>query len=200
MAECVEEVRRKLLIVGHSHVNVFGFPSQIKDGAYNFVDVPHESQQIFGFATKVGPYERAHWDLLLENASDFDILILWIGSQHLAEFLFQENAPFDFVMASNPRLPLQPGVRIVPEAVIRNYQMRFLSQLDDLLARLAIRPAGRVFVGETPPPKGDDLALRSLMIREAHFLNRARMLGMNIADVVFTPRSLRLKLWCVIQE
>ena len=188
------------MIAGHSHVQALGFsPLAVGDGP-NLIPLSVERDDVYGFATADGPYSPKYWDKLVEIARGKDILILWIGSQHLAEFLFQEGEPFDFLIASRPDLPVDSSVKLVPESLVRHYQMSFLSALDAFLERLKDVGDSRVFIGATPPPKGDDDALKTLLTYEDHFQRRARMLGLDIGTVRLTAPAVRLKLWLVIHE
>ena len=191
---------RLALIAGHSHVYTFQFSSYAQDRSPTTVPVPIAPPYVRGFATTIGPYERSYWEDLINHAADADVVILWQGSQHLAEFLFRHAIPFDFVVATHPHLPLELKSRIVPESLVREYECRFLVDLDWVLMRLAERPAGRTFVCETPPPKGDDAALRELMLGEPYFQDRARLLGLDLSQARLSPRTLRLKLWLVIHQ
>lgn len=195
-----QKSERLVLIAGHSHVYTFQFSSYAGDRSPAVLPVPIAPPYVRGFATTAGPYERSYWEDLIDHAADADIIILWQGSQHLAEFLFQHPSPFDFVVATHPHLPIEAESRIVPESLVREYQCRFLIDLDWVLMRLAERPSGRTFVCETPPPKGDDAALRELMIGEPYFQDRARSIGLDLSQVQLSPRILRLKLWIVIHE
>lgn len=193
-------VQRKILIAGHSHVYALQFSSFTEDPSPAFVRLPNAPDSIRGFATHAGPYDPSYWDALVAHADDWDVLILWQGSQHLSEFLFNYDQPFDFMVATHPALPLVDGARLVPETLVREHQCRFLVELDSVLLRLAKRNAGRVFICETPPPKGDNFALRKLMLDEPYFQERAKAFSLDIAQIPLSPPIIRLKLWIVVYE
>lgn len=191
---------RPLFIAGHSHVYAFKFNSIAPDESSLLVKLDFPRDNVFGFARIGGAYKDTYWEALIEEAEHKDILIFWLGSQHLAEFLFEEGETFDFIVSSHPEIPPRPGVQIVPESLVRVYQTAFFKGLDDILSRLKARPGCRVFVGATAPPKGDDSALRAFMNKEKHFQDRAELLSLDIATTPLTPRATRLKLWFVIDE
>jgi hypothetical protein len=187
----------KIVIAGHSHVCVFQFWSHNQAG---FIPLPLLDGQVLGFCTMDGPYHDSYWDELVEHAAGKTIVILWLGSQHLAEFLFAPDQPFDFFLSRHPGLPLQCGAQLIPESVVREYQSYRLIKLDAVIKRLKDQPDCRILLCATPPPKGDDDALRPLMIEELFFQTQGELWGLDLTNVALTPPIVRLKLWLVIDD
>lgn len=191
---------RPLVIAGHSHTFVFGFNPTAGDGPAGLVPIPATRGETYGFATTAGPYQESYWAELAHVSAGKDVAVLWLGSQHLAEFLFEADTAFDFFVASRPDLAVDESAQLLPEALIREYQARHLAGLGPAMDRLAAQPGCRVFLVGTPPPKGDDADLRRIMMTEAFFQDRAQRAGLDLAAVPFTTPLVRLKLWLVIQD
>ncbi|MBR0644715.1 hypothetical protein [Plastoroseomonas hellenica] len=189
-----------IIIAGHSHVFAFQFGSTAVHNPPGLIPLPMPRENVYGFATTAGPYQPSYWDELVEQAAGKTILLFWLGSQHLAEFLFEHEEPFDFILAQRPELPLQETARLVPEALVREYQASFLAALGEVLDRLVAQPGCRIFLGATAPPKGDDAELRSFMMAEPFFQQQAASFGLDLATARFTPPTVRLKLWLTIQD
>jgi hypothetical protein len=164
------------------------------------VALPIAKGAAFGFSTSNGPYVDSYWDDLLGQAPGRDVILFWLGSQHLADFLFEADPVFDLILADRPDLPLEQGATLLPEGLVREYEKTFLGGLEKSIDRLKREPDCRVFVAATTPPKGDDDELRALMMAEPFFQDRAKRFGLDITNVRFTPRFVRLKLWLVIQQ
>ena len=183
---------RPILIAGHSHAYALGLPDAAAEASPGIVAIQP------GVLGLVGgwPRDDQYWAALVGKSTEATPAIVWQGSQHLGDFLFADP-PFDFVLSSQPDLPANENVVLVPEAAVRELQMRHLMDLVELLKRLE---GSSPMVVATPPAKGDDEALRAFVMSEPHFQQQAEALGIDLAKAPILPRWTRYKLWAVIQE
>ena len=183
---------KPILIAGQSHAYALGLPGAAAEAAPATVEIKP------GILGLVGgwPRDDRYWTALVEASAEATPAVVWEGSQHLGDFLFADP-PFDFVLSSQPDLPLNENVALVPEAAVRELQIRHLIGLAELLKRLDRK---NPMVVATPPAKGDDEALRGFVMSEVHFQNQAEVLGIDLAEATIMPRWTRYKLWAVIQE
>ncbi|MEZ5316380.1 MAG: hypothetical protein R2752_03160 [Vicinamibacterales bacterium] len=145
------------------------------------------------------PRESDYWDALVDAAPGRVVWLSWLGNEHIAEFLFAPDPPFDFIPRSRPYGPIAPDARLVPESLVRAHFQRYVADLAPLLARLRAVARLVVVVGP-PPPKGDDDALRRRLRNEAHFRTRLAAIGIDAAGARLTPPHVRARLWRVIQD
>jgi hypothetical protein len=126
----------RFIAFGHSHIVAFA------KGAYEYQasDLTGEAPRIEGrfvylydpFYNPVlqGPLEAPQLNpklsaqlpklsaQLTELPWDFVVLVCG-GNEHNVLGIVRNKRPFDFVLSSEPDLPLQPGHELVPEALIR---------------------------------------------------------------------------------
>jgi hypothetical protein len=115
------------------------------------------------------------------------------GNAHNFMGLFEHPAAYDFVLPSQPDLPLQPNAQIVPYAYVSEVMRNFLALDLKVLNALKIAANGSpVFHIESPPPVEDnDFCQNNL---PPSFLTKGYA-NMKIASPVF-----RYKLWRLHSE
>lgn len=189
---------RRFILAGHSHAHSLGITNPSVPNAIELQAIDYLQGKVLGLS---GPAPRtpAYWDALVREAKDSTVLLVWNGNQHLAKFLFEIDRPFDFFLASQPAWETSEA-DIVPEAQVREALDGGNAFLYQLLGRLKEVPGCRVVLLGTPPPKGDDARLRHFIQREAFFVQLASKAGSNVNHIRLTDRSVRLKLWTVIQD
>jgi hypothetical protein len=190
---------RRYILAGQSHAFSLGLPNPLPSAAPAIDPVDGLNGSVLGL-TGGSPRQPSYWDALVANAEDTTVLLIWNGNQHLARFLFQTGAPFDFHLAAHPGMAVSSEAAIVPESLVREVLEEGNSMLRPVAARLrAVKSCSLVLLG-TPPPKGNDRRLRSILPKDLHFVRAARELGVALDDIEFTDRIVRLKLWMVVQD
>ncbi len=194
----VSGVSLSLLIVGDSHARSFDVPLRSDDGQNHLVDIKHPQHSVKGL-TGAWPRDfHTYWDGVLEHAPGRSVAILWGGNRHLAHFLFAPTPLFDFVVSSNPELPLDETAQIIPEAAMRAFLMAPIQQIERRVQEITA-VAAQVLILGTPPPKKDDDFMRARLAKEPHFVRVASQLGLDPATIPFSPPLLRLKMWMALQ-
>jgi hypothetical protein len=180
---------------GHSHIVAFA------KGAYEYAasDLPPEAPRIHARflylydplynpvlpggpdAIELNPKLR---EALSESPWKFVVLVCG-GNEHNILGIVRKKRPFDFVLSSEPDLPLQPSYELVPEALIREVLRSYMA--DTLQTMRAFRAATGLPVMqlEPPPPLPNHRVLA--YPRE---LLRASLFRKNIA-----PEFIRHKIW-----
>jgi hypothetical protein len=122
--------------------------------------------------------------LVTESPWNFVVLVCG-GNEHNVLGIVKNKRPFDFVLSSEPELPLQPGHELVPEALIREVLKNHMAE--PLAILRAFRAATRLPILELEPPP--PLPNHRVLAYPSEFV-RARLLRKNIA-----PELIRYKLW-----
>lgn len=177
----------------------FGVPLRTHDGRVGLVPLNAAEGR---FVCLNGPFPRGrtYWRTLERLAQSHKVFIYWHGNQHMEEHLFASTPPFDFVLSDKPDLPIVAGAAIVPEQMVREKFARSFERLAALLTRIADRGSPGVYVCGTPPPKGDTAAIRAVLGREQHFVDRLARLGTDPQSVALTAPETLYKMWSVIQS
>jgi hypothetical protein len=181
-----------ILIAGHSHAYALGLPGAKADAQPELVDIAP------GFQGLVGPWPRddGYWDALVQKAKEGELIVAlsFLGNDHLAHFLIEE-APFDFISATDEEGDVRKGVEIIPEARLRDVFKEHSSRLPAILNKLSTAGVRTLVLG-TPPPKEN---LQSRLTTEPFFIKRLEGLGHSIETVELCPSPLQLKLWKLLQ-
>jgi hypothetical protein len=127
---------------------------------------------------------------LLEEAPWNFVVLVCGGNEHNVLGIVRNKRPFDFVLSSEPDLPLQPGHELVPEALLREVLKKHMSEPLSILR--AFRAATRIPILELEPPP--PLPNHRVVAYPSEFV-RARLLRKNIA-----PELIRYKLWRLESE
>ena len=121
---------------------------------------------------------------LAELPWNFVVLVCG-GNEHNVLGIVRNRRPFDFVLSSEPDLPLQPGYELVPEGVIREVLKTHMEEPIRMIA--AVREATQLPIVQLEPPP--PLPNERVLAYPSEFL-RARIFRRNIA-----PQRIRYKLW-----
>jgi hypothetical protein len=189
-----EDKTHPIIIAGHSHTRALIGWNTEDDFPLLPVD---EQDRIFGLH---GPWPRTenYWSALTRYAPGNSIALLWEGNQCNSLFLIEQPLRFDFVPRRLHSLPVEEDAVIVPEALVRAKLQSLIGPLGDVLTALKAQTHCRIALVGTPPPKGDNEHLRSLLAPE--FACYDNLLAVTVEQVRLTSPIVRLKLWHVLQE
>jgi hypothetical protein len=185
---------------GHSHIVAFA------KGAYEYdaSDLPAEAPRIqsrfvYLYDPAYNPVFRGPPDApelnprlneqLADAAWNFVVLVCG-GNEHNVLGIVRNKRPFDFVLSSEPDLPLQPGYELVPEALMREVLKRHMAEPLQTMRAFRTATSLPIVQLEPPPPLPNHRVLA--YPRE---LLRASLLRKNIA-----PELIRHKLWRLESE
>jgi hypothetical protein len=187
----------QLLIVGNSHVNCYGGHRGLSTDDYemNPIDEARGFMRIGGNFANPG-----YWEAAIALAKTFRTAVSFRGDQHVVHFVFLDE-PFDFALASHPELVVDPGVELVPELQVREVFQSSMDHLEMILTRMMDTGGQRPIILGTPPPKGDNEAIRRGMQLHAEvFTKLAPDHGLDFEQAQLAPPYLRLKLWWLLQR
>jgi hypothetical protein len=195
----VREGKVQLLIVGNSHVNCYGGHRGRSPDDYEMNPIDEGR----GFMRIGGQPDLGYWDAAVELAKTFRVAVCFLGNQHVAYFMFLDKR-FDFALASHPGLVVDQGVELVPELQVREVFQPSISHLEMILTRMLDTGGQRPIVLGTPPPKGDNEAIRrGMQVNAVHadiFAKIASDLSLDPEKAQLAPAYLRLKLWWLLQQ
>lgn len=189
--------QRRVILAGHSHAVALGLVPSPGRRRPALVPIAARGSDVYGLQ---GDARRsAYWAMLTRSAPGARVVLVWSGNQHLVRFLLAGEAPFDVCLARHPEEQPQPGVTLVPEALVRAILREPILPLAPLLRDLARRGVRPVVVG-TPPPLGDDERLRAVLMQEARGLAGGDGADFDPARAPLTDRHLRRRLWRIVQD
>ncbi len=198
---------RRVIAIGHSHMNCFLEAAFEAGIAFEAITLKgdgegaqaslHKSDIVLGDGATVvsdhGFPDFTDQSKTLLYGSSGPILSFIGGIRHvrlgLRPMEEPSEAPFDFVLAEAPHLPLEPGTEVIPyDAMYETVRRQFKKRLT-LLPRIARSAPGRLVQFAPPPPACDRHIERVLAKRNAN--------GEALPGAALPNRFLRWKLWRV---
>ena len=144
------------------------------------------------------PPDMTYWDALADLGMGADVGIIWGGDEHNILYFFEAETRFDFL---SPHVrKMNPSAQIMSRAAIRDRFQQSFNDLDLVLERLATGGVNRIALIGTPPPKGDNEALRAFAQTEEFFVEAAAQLGQSVETLPIIDPYVRLKLWYLLQD
>lgn len=187
----------RLILAGDSHLAAIG-GSRVFSGPLEAIPGLRGDDTLI-LAGGVWPRDMTYWDTLADIGMGADVGILWGGNEHNLYYFFEAETPFDFL--SNHVPVMNPSAQIMSTAAIRqSFRQASFDYLDLVLKRLTSGGLNRIALIGTPPPKGDNEALRGLLKTELFFVSRAELLGQSAETIPITDPYVRLKLWYLLQD
>src|ERR1017187_3810036 len=188
------------ILAGSSHLVSFGVvPLKSENGRSTLMPLNDVEED---FLCLNGPFPRgeSYWAEIERLAPDYTLFIWWRGNQHIVDYMFASDPPFDFVLSDQIDLPIMKDSIIVPEQMLREKLAPSFDGLEVLLRNIANGPNRGVFVCGTPPPKADATMIRAALAKEPYFVERLVALGRNADTVPLTAPVTLYKLWKLIQN
>lgn len=187
------------MICGDSHIVAMGVPLRTIDNSCRIEHISRHGPAVFG-AVGMWPRDQSiYWEYVRQNCEGMNVLACFGGNSHLANFLFAPKVPFDFFVNSQPHLPVNRAVDVIPETAVREFLSANARDLVPFV-RVLENSCSRILVAGSPPPKGDDEFVRSRLKSEQHFVRAAERRGFDLDAIALSPQLFRLKLWFVLQE
>ena len=191
-------MKPSLVLAGHSHLAAFGTPIADGEGTRE-ITVAHTDASVRAIAGAM-PRTEDYWSMLERNSGDAVPVLLWEGTQHQDRFLIETSSPIDFVLSLAPTLPLDPRASYVAEGQLRAVFAPRIDPLGPLIARLVrAGGGGPVLVAGTPPPTGDEVAIRARLVADPARVAAAQAGGIDLATVRLGSGYTLQKLWSLIQ-
>lgn len=139
-------------IAGHSHIVALGVPLRSGDGTDKLVPLDNGDDRFVGFTGK-WEREQSYFDALIRLSAERTILLSWMGNQYDAAFRIARNPPIDFVLSTDPDLPLNPNATLVPEAAINERLAEGFDWLTYVTNGVKKITGARLILCGSPPPK-----------------------------------------------
>ena len=186
-----------LVVAGHSHVAALAGPKDPPRAGTELVEIEGTSVSVLQ-----GPWPRDvnYWAALADAARERMPAIVWEGDQHNAAFLIEPTPPVDFVLSAAPDLPMDPRASYVAESQLRALFAPTIDPLGPIVRRLREISGGPVLVAGTPPPIGDETAIRTRLPNDPRVVAGAAERGSDIASIGITSPYTMQKLWSLIQS
>lgn len=135
--------------------------------------------------------------LMHKHAAGEDTAETWMicmvqGNYYNQVGMLVEGDLFDFILSSQPDLPLEQDAIVLPEAAVRDALKLQMASLNTALPALANSPFGTrtILVGPPPPMKGTAEIEKKL----------ATMAEGSTGNLFISPAAVRLKLWHLQNE
>lgn len=186
----------RLILAGHCHLSAIA-PDIWCGPAEEVIAAPGRDSTLI----MAGPWprEETYWDALADLGNGSNVGILWGGAEHNHCYFFETETRFDFLSTHVSKV--DASAQMVSQAIIRDrFQQQTHNNLDLVLERLATGGLNRIALIGTPPPKGDNEALRALLKNERWLVNKAAELGRSMETIPITDPYVRLKLWYLLQD
>ena len=144
-----EWLGRTPVLIGHSHTRaIFEAAEQrgVRLKGCNFWNGPQPA---------LAPDRNALHPQIAETLRRGPVFSAVGGSAHSVMAMVQQPRPFDFVLPSQPDLPIIEGAEITPFAAIRRTLAEALEEYLHIMRLVCAQATGRVFHLEPPPPLED---------------------------------------------
>jgi hypothetical protein len=188
------------VLAGHSHIAALGVPICNPGSASALWELAHPSGR-FRIMTGEWPRTEAYWKEVCKAAAGNIVALFWRGNQHISAYVAESDDRFDFVLSSEPDLPLDETATVVPESLLRALYLPTLRGLAHLLRLLQAAGAQAVVCG-TPPPCGNDNWIVSCLVNNPRWLRSGQVksdVPVDPGAIRLVPRTLRYKLWALLQ-
>jgi hypothetical protein len=187
----------RLILAGDSHLAAIAGP-QIFSGPLEVIPGPRGDGTLI-LTGGSWPRDMVYWETLADLGNGADVGIIWGGNEHNVCYFFEAETRFDF-LSTHVRI-MKPSAQIMPRAAIRqSFRQLSFNDLDVALKRLTTSGLNRIALIGTPPPKGDNEALRALLKTEPFFVSKAALLRQSVETIPITDPYVRLKLWYLLQD
>lgn len=145
------------------------------------------------------PGNEEYWNFVAEMAESKDLVIIWNGNQHNANFLFQTSPPFTLVNSdSGERSAERSGeYRLISQSMMEAFFQPSLSELKPIVESITGAQSVWLLPGPAPKPHSH---IVSRIANEDFFVGVANSLGANISDLTITSDSLRVQMWQILVD
>jgi hypothetical protein len=141
------------------------------------------------------PGDKEYWEFVTKLSREKNIVIVWNGNQHIANFLFQTNPPFEFIDAQDElsEEKFQP----IPRTMIKEFFETYFLELDEVVPLMANANSITLMSGPAPKP----LAYIKTRIKdEPFFAEVANSLQVDLDSLAISSDLIRLELWKLVSE
>lgn len=186
----------QLVVAGHSHAAAI-LEAKLGDqdsGTLREINVCYTSDLAAG-----PPGDEEYWNFVAKMAQYKDLVIIWNGNQHNANFLFQTSPPFALVQAnSNERSAERSNdYRLISQSMMEAFFQPSFSELKPIVESITGARSVSLLPGPAPKPHSH---IVSRIANEEFFVGVANSLGVNISDLTITSDSLRVQMWQILVD
>ena len=185
------DVNAQTIVSGHSHaasiLEATSLP-EMQAIAESEIAVCYSADWVAG-----PPGDKEYWDFVGELSRGKHIVIIWNGNQHNANFMFQTEP--NFTMLGVPESGDDPQAIPISRAMMKEFFRPSFEELSEIIPSLSDAASITLMNGPAPKPLTH---IKDCILQEKYFIDIAKSLGVDIADLVITSDSLRLELWNVL--
>lgn len=194
------KAKKGLIFTGHSHILALGVPPNLPKESKKKISV----ERLFGgelefYATLEDKWDvnrkDSYWEHTAKHSQGRPVAIFWQGNQYNCDFLFKQGRQFDLIVNNAATTTTIPGAQLVPVSVVRAYLEPAFGGLVKAIEILKSGGVKKIYVIETPPPKGDAEYLVPYLTKSDLFRKLADISGLKITPESINPASVRQKLW-----
>ena len=186
----------EFLVAGHSHA------AAILEAKLNNPEGPNLKSLAMCYTSDLNngpPGDTEYWSFVAELAHGKDLVIIWNGNQHNANFLFQTSPPFDLVHinAENEFVKHSSETRFITRSMMEAFFEPSFAELKPIVASIAGARSISLLPGPAPKPYSH---IVSRISSEAFFVDIANSLGVRVEDLTITSDSLRVQMWQILVD
>jgi len=139
--------------------------------------------------------DKTYWQYVSEISKNKDLVIVWNGNQHVANFLFQTIPAFTFYGAEGSELT---GEYLpIPRTMIKAFFEPFFEELTEIIPLMTDAASITLMNGPAPKPLS---YIQTRVEHEPFFAEIANSLQVDIDSLEITSDQIRLELWKLISE
>jgi hypothetical protein len=139
--------------------------------------------------------DKTYWQFVSEVSKGKDLVIVWNGNQHVANFLFQTIPPFTIHGALDS--DSATGYLPIPRTMIKAFFEPFFEELTEIIPLMKDAASITLMNGPAPKPLS---YIKSRVKHEPFFADIANSLQVDIDSLEITSDQIRLELWKLISE
>ena len=139
--------------------------------------------------------DKTYWQFVSEVSKMKDLVIVWNGNQHVANFLFQTIPPFTFIGAQDENS--EKEYLPIPRTMIKAFFEPFLEELFEIVPLLSNAASLTLMNGPAPKPL---TYVTTRLKDEPFFTDIAKSLQVDIDSLEVTSDLIRLELWKLMSE
>jgi len=141
------------------------------------------------------PGGQEYWEFVAKSGRGKDVVIVWNGNQHNANFMFQTDPKFTILGVTDNSLD-QDTVPI-PVSMIKDFFKPSFEELNEIIPLMSDAASITLLNGPAPKPISH---IKTCIKQEKYFSDIVESLEVDLDSLVITSDSLRLELWNILAE
>ena len=183
----------QILVCGHSHA-----ASILEAATHPMAKSKSETAIAVCYSTDwtTGPPgDKEYWEFVTKLSRGKNIVIVWNGNQHIANFLFQTIPPFTFIGVRDENSGKE--YLSIPRTMIKAFFEPFFEELLEIVPLMEHAKSITLMSGPAPKPL---TYIETRIKDEPFFANVASSLKVDLDSLVISSDLIRLQLWKLVSE